>query len=222
MWRIIAGIYGVANPKFTAAHVPSFLDRVLRLGWIEKIIFERVVDFAMQMLPNDQPWILAVDELIKLPAKKHTVNHILSMCTQWVYLSLGSHLRCVVLTSSTPKLLDFLSTSNRAPICIAPSLLRAESCVAMASELGHNPTNPLVMGAILMAAGHPRALHLDLEYLQSNNALMPVSQLATELHADTFALEDIPLLIAHSFEFQELPRLPKSLRRAAKRGSLLQ
>jgi len=45
-----------------------------------------------------------------------------------------------------------------------------------------------------MAAGHPRALYLGLEYLQKHDSLMPVSQLASELRAGAFALTDIKLL----------------------------
>lgn len=149
LWRIIAGIYGVVNPNFTAAHVPSFLAGVRCSGRIEEINFEQVVAFAMKTLPNNQPWILAVDELIKLPVAKHVIGSILSTCTKWVQLSEESSniWRCVVMTSFVPGLFNFLTLSNRAPIYIAPSLLRAESCGAMAREFGHDPANPLVMSA---------------------------------------------------------------------------
>lgn len=127
------------------------------------INFARVVDFAIGILPHEQPWILAVDELTKLPVESTVLKSILSTCTQWVHLSLQSSFqRCVVMTSFVPGLFDFLPRSNRPPIFISPSLLRAESCVAMAREFDLDPTQPLVMGAILMAAGHPRALYLGL------------------------------------------------------------
>jgi len=143
LWRIIAGIYGVVNPKFTAAHVPSFLNGVLVKQRL--IDFQQVIEFAARMLPDGHHWILAVDELVKLSVE-HAMGRILSVCSQWVKLSIGSPFRrCAVMTSFVP---GFLSLSGRLPICIAPSFLRAESCVAMAIELGHDPTKPLVMGAI--------------------------------------------------------------------------
>jgi len=71
-----------------------------------------------------------------------------------------------------------------------------------------------------MAAGHPRALHQGLEYLQQHNALMPVSELAIQLRANTIGVSVIEPLIRHSFEPKEMELLPVPLQQAAERGSL--
>lgn len=215
--RIIAGIYGAVNPKFTVAHVPSFLSRVTKSGrW--SVEWDFVVEFAQKMLPPNLPWILAVDELVKLPVTKETRELILHHCSQWVKLSIGSsHLRCVVMTSFVPKL---LSNSGRAPICISPSLFHAKSSIAMARDFGLDPENPLVIGAILMAGGHPRALCRGLKFIKEHGAIMPVSLLAEKLRAAGIALETIPLLIRHSFKAVQLCDLPEKLRDLAKHGSV--
>lgn len=220
LWRIIAGIYGATHPKFTVAHVPSFLNNLMFSGRMDHMELKLVHEFADAMLPKNHHWILAVDELVKFPAKDK-VPDILSICSEWVKWSLGaSFLRCVVMTSFVPGFFDFLSGSNREPIFISPSLLNVKSAIAIATEFGLDKENPLVMDAILMAGGHPRALYLGLEYVKDNGAIMPVSQLAKRLRANTISLESIPLLIRHSFEPHLMLNLPAELQKLAKQGSL--
>lgn len=175
LWRIVAGIYGTVNPKFT--HVAPFLDNMNAPRVEEPLTFERVVAFATEMLPNDQPWILAVDELVKLPMSDENKSQILALCSNWVKLSIGSpFLRCVALASFAP---DFIACPSLPPIFLPPSLLHVESALAMAVEFGLDPVNnPLVMSAILVGAGHPRALWLGLNHLKEHGTLITSTALA--------------------------------------------
>lgn len=65
LWRIVAGIYASRELEFTVAHVPWFLDTTC-ITIPVPYDFADVAKFASEFLPNDQHWILAVDELILL------------------------------------------------------------------------------------------------------------------------------------------------------------